>query len=1081
MRKTSLLLAVVLGFSIVTIPQTQAKPPVNLPVEVERTQAPSVPRAPLLKIKTYKCIVEISDSSATSGSLNFDVTCEFESSREMKTMEWGIAGTEFPATKAQIDGKDIEVKTEKEIFTITSALPIKPGEHKLRLVYGGQVTYSQPQNVRTQMFCNGYHFHCYNAWFPVNYGAEYERLVKFTIDITIPPNFFLLSNDVPKEYRDKPKPDGKYHIETMRDNVYTMKLFGGDYRVYKDGNNDFSIRVYTFKKDKADFAPSIAKKGRDSADFYGQYFGKACDEDYFIAAQTGRRGNSQLLDGGYCMDSTILGADSFSAETLAHECAHLSWFAGSGIVGDGTEPDTRVLSESFAEFSAILYMDHLGKDKGSKKWRQNLETYMNNRNSYERPLTDPGCTSSDIVVYQKGSLVLWALKNYVGDEAFQKGMRLFFEKFAPKKGQPKKYARLTDFKEAIEESFGGTIDPFWTAYFANAYMIWVDYKIQRTTTGGKTFDMLVLANKGNPNFQTHFKVFFYDGTSKEYTLAKESEQFVLDAPAAGVEFLDYWSTIPRLTDKPHTMCYATIAACLAWRKPIIILNGTDSEFATRAEKWQGKTGGQIADRAPEESDVPLIFVGPVAIGSTFGEALKNQPIIVEDDKVRWFAKEIFGEFESTMMITDERYPLSPIILDLCQGELPEDLAWSGILRQKEGMVNISYNYTYPGAGIPPKADDLLGITWLTKKVGLEDCRLDVPITVKRNYDATYNGLSLDDLSIGEKTMKLRPDDTSLRLVLNYTNGVSKFKAVCHDRFLSEEWNIDFVPSSKGEFAGPEKLIIPDTTSQNYIDVKWSGGAWYLYSVDGKVNGTWFKGNSLSITGLPKGWHDFKVVFISEQGILSPVFEKKVLVGVSPPKLIIDRRRGVWKRGQIVVTGKTDPGAKLNPPGQVNPDGTFKIEYKSEEVPGEFMVSAENEFGQKTEAKVPIFKYAYIRMRLGDKTAFDDAGASVMMDVPPQIIGGTTYVPMRFIGQQLGAIIDWDGSSKKITYNLLQTKVELWIGKTDALINGRPYKMASPPQIISGKTMVPVRFIGEALGAAVTWDAKSKTVTVEYPG
>lgn len=108
-----------------------------------------------------------------------------------------------------------------------------------------------------------------------------------------------------------------------------------------------------------------------------------------------------------------------------------------------------------------------------------------------------------------------------------------------------------------------------------------------------------------------------------------------------------------------------------------------------------------------------------------------------------------------------------------------------------------------------------------------------------------------------------------------------------------------------------------------------------------------------------------------------------------------------------------------------------------------------------------------------------------IDVPPQIIEGRTYLPIRWVAEPLGATIGWDGFEKKVTISLKETIIELWIGKNIARVNGvdTPIDPDNPnvvPLIINGRTMLPVRFVAENLGCKVDWDANTKSVTITYP-
>jgi hypothetical protein len=121
----------------------------------------------------------------------------------------------------------------------------------------------------------------------------------------------------------------------------------------------------------------------------------------------------------------------------------------------------------------------------------------------------------------------------------------------------------------------------------------------------------------------------------------------------------------------------------------------------------------------------------------------------------------------------------------------------------------------------------------------------------------------------------------------------------------------------------------------------------------------------------------------------------------------------------------------------------------------------------------------VKLQLNSKQAFID-GKETQMDVAPMLVSGNTMVPLRFIGEALSATIDWDGNEKKVTYKLGKQEVIVWIGKKEALVNGSQMTMVTAPVIISGKTLVPLRFIGEALGASVEWVASTKSILIYYP-
>jgi len=105
-----------------------------------------------------------------------------------------------------------------------------------------------------------------------------------------------------------------------------------------------------------------------------------------------------------------------------------------------------------------------------------------------------------------------------------------------------------------------------------------------------------------------------------------------------------------------------------------------------------------------------------------------------------------------------------------------------------------------------------------------------------------------------------------------------------------------------------------------------------------------------------------------------------------------------------------------------------------------------------------------------------------MDAKPFIdkTSSRTLVPIRFISEAFGAEVSWDATTKKVTVNLVSTKIEMWIEKKIAKINGKEVTLDVSPQIVPpGRTFVPIRFISEAFGAEVIWDGVKREITINY--
>lgn len=103
-----------------------------------------------------------------------------------------------------------------------------------------------------------------------------------------------------------------------------------------------------------------------------------------------------------------------------------------------------------------------------------------------------------------------------------------------------------------------------------------------------------------------------------------------------------------------------------------------------------------------------------------------------------------------------------------------------------------------------------------------------------------------------------------------------------------------------------------------------------------------------------------------------------------------------------------------------------------------------------------------------------------LDQKPVSVGGSTLVPLRGIFEALGAEVKWDGPTRTVRATRESTNIELTLDSPLALVNGEIKRLDVPARSIGGLTMVPLRFIGEALGAKVEWQGATRTVLITSP-
>lgn len=125
----------------------------------------------------------------------------------------------------------------------------------------------------------------------------------------------------------------------------------------------------------------------------------------------------------------------------------------------------------------------------------------------------------------------------------------------------------------------------------------------------------------------------------------------------------------------------------------------------------------------------------------------------------------------------------------------------------------------------------------------------------------------------------------------------------------------------------------------------------------------------------------------------------------------------------------------------------------------------------------IFPGQRIYVPLVDEVTVRVDGTKLNLAVPARVVNGRTLAHVRPVAEALGATVTWDGATQRVTLVKGGTTILLTIGSTTATVNGEPRTLDVAPTLVDGRTQVPVRFVAENLGAAVSWDAESRTVLI----
>ena len=122
-------------------------------------------------------------------------------------------------------------------------------------------------------------------------------------------------------------------------------------------------------------------------------------------------------------------------------------------------------------------------------------------------------------------------------------------------------------------------------------------------------------------------------------------------------------------------------------------------------------------------------------------------------------------------------------------------------------------------------------------------------------------------------------------------------------------------------------------------------------------------------------------------------------------------------------------------------------------------------------------YKSVKLTIGQKAA-NVNGETMTMDGVPFIKADRTMVPLRFISETLDAYVDWQPSTKTV---LIQASggpvIKVVVNSKTAYIDNKAKALEAPAEIRGGRTFVPLRFVGEALGVAVDYNKISKLITL----
>lgn len=212
-----------------------------------------------------------------------------------------------------------------------------------------------------------------------------------------------------------------------------------------------------------------------------------------------------------------------------------------------------------------------------------------------------------------------------------------------------------------------------------------------------------------------------------------------------------------------------------------------------------------------------------------------------------------------------------------------------------------------------------------------------------------------------------------------------------------------------------------------------------------------------------------------------------LIWAQNPKMNHDQVRAALRQGALNAGDKNLYGyGIINLSSWVEdiPDVIENPDYESQ-VP--VSVVPDSNIEEKTDDETPeegstvpapVNSKVQIKLKVGSKYA-TVSGRIIQMDVAPYLLKSSnrTMIPIRFVSENMGAKVEWDDLAKRITIRLDGQEVIMTIGSKNVKVNGVPCTTDVAPYIKNGRTFVPVRFISESIGAKVEYFSVTKEILI----
>jgi hypothetical protein len=244
---------------------------------------------------------------------------------------------------------------------------------------------------------------------------------------------------------------------------------------------------------------------------------------------------------------------------------------------------------------------------------------------------------------------------------------------------------------------------------------------------------------------------------------------------------------------------------------------------------------------------------------------------------------------------------------------------------------------------------------------------------------------------------------------------------------------------------------------------------------------------LKLTSDDKG--DFNFSVLLAEGLNQIIVEAKnskevvkksleIVLDTTGPNLFINDIAKLNDQTETEISGRVEPGCKvfINSIPALVVNDVFKATIPLQLGKNTITVVAYDALDNTSTLTTEAYNYHKILIQLiiGKLEAKID-GKVTALDAAPFIISGRTVVPVRFISEAFGAQIEWLNPTQTIIIRYNDLMITMQIGNKTVFINGKASLLDAAPIIRNSRTFVPLRFLSEAFGCEIKWDSVTQEI------